>query len=209
MKQDKETRSKLLQSAREEFMEKGYMKASLRNICRNAGVTTGALYFFFEDKEDLFTSLTKETVNNIYQIMQKHFQNESEMLGNGQLLTPVSGEESRDFEDSKMIIHQMYLHRDDVLLVLTKSQGSGLENIADKFVETVEKHYMAMAKGMQAAHQDRVLDDKFIHWLAHEQIDAFIYMITHIEDEETAVNYFRQVITYMTSGWYGLFYAGE
>ena len=40
--------------AKEEFMEKGYNKASLRSICSKAGITTGALYFFFENKEDLY-----------------------------------------------------------------------------------------------------------------------------------------------------------
>lgn len=205
MKQDKETRSKLLQSAREEFMEKGYMKASLRNICRNAGVTTGALYFFFKDKEDLYESLIKETVNGIYQIMQAHFQEESAMLGEGMLLTPASADTNRDFEDVKMVIHQMYLHRDEMLLVLTKSQGTRYENIADQFIETAEKHYRAVAKKMQAAYPDKVVDDKLIHWLAHEQIDAFIYMITHIEDETEAIRFMGQAVTYMIAGWYGLF----
>ena len=43
---DRETKEKLLASAKTEFMEKGYAKASLRKICANAGVTTGALYLF-------------------------------------------------------------------------------------------------------------------------------------------------------------------
>ena len=44
-----ETREKLLESAMTEFSENGYMKASLRKICADAGVTTGALYFFFKN----------------------------------------------------------------------------------------------------------------------------------------------------------------
>ena len=36
-----ETREKLLESAMAEFSENGYMKASLRKICADAGVTTG------------------------------------------------------------------------------------------------------------------------------------------------------------------------
>lgn len=43
---DSETRKELLKCAKEEFMDKGFMGASLRNICQKAGVTTGALYFF-------------------------------------------------------------------------------------------------------------------------------------------------------------------
>ena len=41
-----ETKVRLQQCAVCEFMEKGFLKASLRSICREAGVTTGALYFF-------------------------------------------------------------------------------------------------------------------------------------------------------------------
>lgn len=205
MKQDKATRNKLLQSAREEFIEKGYMKASLRNICKNAGVTTGALYFFFEDKADLFEAIIQETINGIYQIMQTHFQEEWDMLGAGRLMTLPEGSEREHFETATEIIHQMYLHRDDVLLVLTKSQGTRYENIADQFIETSEKHFRLMAQGMQAVYPDRVIDNQFIHWLAHEQVDAFIYMITHIETEEDAVRFISQTITYMMTGWYGLF----
>ena len=40
MAQDKETRELLIKSAKAEFMEKGYNKASLRSICSDAGVTT-------------------------------------------------------------------------------------------------------------------------------------------------------------------------
>ena len=40
-KLNKETREKLIESAKAEFVEKGYNKASLRSICANAGVTTG------------------------------------------------------------------------------------------------------------------------------------------------------------------------
>lgn len=42
---EKETKKKLLESAKKEFLEKGYMHASLRNICKNAGVTTGHCIF--------------------------------------------------------------------------------------------------------------------------------------------------------------------
>ncbi len=205
MKRDKETKAKLLQSAKAEFMEKGYMNASLRNICRNAGVTTGALYFFFEDKADLFRAITKETIDGIYQIMQKHYLDEVQMGDNGMSPAQMLVEHNQDFQESAMVIHQMYLHRDEVLLLLTKSQGSGLENIADKFIEASEEHLAMMAKQMQLMYPGKVIDKNFIHWLAHMQIDAFIYMITHIEKEEEALIFIRQMVEHMTAGWCGLF----
>ena len=54
---DSETKERLLACAKKEFAAKGYAKASLRAICREAGVTTGALYFFFQDKDDWLKSL--------------------------------------------------------------------------------------------------------------------------------------------------------
>lgn len=202
MKQDKETRSRLLESARAEFMEKGYMNASLRNICKNAGVTTGALYFFFKDKADLFESLTKDTVDAIYHIMQEHYSIEVNMSK----LEPIEGtRETEDLDAALSIIHQMYLKREDILLVLTKSQGSSMEHIVDNFIETSEAHYRVMALQMQQMYPGKVIDDKLIHWLAHAQIDAFIYMITHIEDEAEAVKFMSQMVTYLMSGWFGLF----
>ena len=51
IKNKKETMEKIKQAALEEFYEKGYAKASLRTICSRAGVTTGAMYFSFENKE--------------------------------------------------------------------------------------------------------------------------------------------------------------
>ena len=51
---DGETKIALIKAARSEFIEKGYINASLRSICKKAEVTTGAVYFFFKDKDDLF-----------------------------------------------------------------------------------------------------------------------------------------------------------
>lgn len=65
MASDRETKEKLLESARKEFAKDGYMKASLRKICANAGVTTGALYFFFQDKADLFQSIVQEPYSQL------------------------------------------------------------------------------------------------------------------------------------------------
>jgi AcrR family transcriptional regulator len=36
------TEENLIRCGREEFLEKGYAGANLRNICKRAGVTTGA-----------------------------------------------------------------------------------------------------------------------------------------------------------------------
>lgn len=200
LKQDKETRNKLLESARAEFLEKGYMKASLRTICKNAELTTGALYFFFKDKDDLFCSLVKDTVDGIRGVMLMHYKEEQQQAENDKLNT----DNNDDMDAAIQAIHRMYQHRDDVLLVLTKSQGSSMENILDQFIEESEEHMKVMAQEIQRQKPEVVIDHNYIHWLAHMQIDAFVYMITHIENEIEAIRYMAQAVTFMIEGWNGM-----
>ena len=58
-----DTKQKLLESAKKEFLEKGFMGASLRTIAANAGVTTGAMYLHFKDKDAFFCALVDEAID--------------------------------------------------------------------------------------------------------------------------------------------------
>ena len=49
-----DTLERIQQSALDEFSEKGFLGASLRQIVKHAGVTTGAFYGYFSSKEALF-----------------------------------------------------------------------------------------------------------------------------------------------------------
>ena len=53
------TLEKLQEAAMAEFLDKGFQGASLRQIVKNAGVTTGAFYGYFSSKEALFNALVE------------------------------------------------------------------------------------------------------------------------------------------------------
>ena len=48
--EDNAARARLIGAAKAEFLRCGYAKASLRTIAREAGVSTGSVYFFFGSK---------------------------------------------------------------------------------------------------------------------------------------------------------------
>jgi AcrR family transcriptional regulator len=51
------TRAKLLEAARAMIREKGYARTTLEAVARRAGMTTGAIYGNFKNREDLFIAL--------------------------------------------------------------------------------------------------------------------------------------------------------
>lgn len=201
MREDKETKARLLASAGKEFMEKGYMKASLRNICRNAGVTTGALYFFFQDKEDLFASLVEEPLQKLYEIMYAHYASELAQTE----LPDYENENSEDQRATAQLVHYMYQYYDEFMLILTKSQGSRFENCVDQFVEITDRHYRSLADAMTKKLGTPPLEDYLIHWMAHMNIDMFVHLLTHETSEKAALAHVKPIIRYMTEGWAGLF----
>ena len=177
------------------------MKASLRTICKNAGVTTGALYFFFQDKEDLLRQLVEKPLEKLVFMIESHF---SEEMGMESVLISVE-DDSADIRTAGEIVHFMYQNYDIFQILLTKSQGSVYEDIVSRFADRIEEHYDVLAEKMTRRFGIQKPGSYMIHWLSHIQIEAFIHLLTHERDEEKAVRHIGEVVVYLVSGWNGLF----
>ena len=186
--ENKETRQHLLECAKREFLEKGYMKASLRNICKEAGVTTGALYFFFKDKEDLLAALVEEPLRQLYAIMEEHYA--TEMHNEDQV--------------AQQIIRQMYANREAFLLLLTKSQGSRFENCLDEVVDISEQQYRRLCDMVTNATGRPRVDDYMTHWMAHIMVDTFVHLFLHETEERVALKHVDALTMYLVRGWMGI-----
>lgn len=198
-----ETRQLLLQCAKKEFMEKGYSKASLRSICKEAGVTTGALYFFFQDKDDLFCSLVSDSLMRIMELIKEHQQFEENEAKEEILSSNHDMESERILVE--VLVHEMYQNRDEMLLLVNGAQGSSLENAVDRIIDEMDAHNLHLARATCQELGIPMLEEKLVHWMSHNQIDMFLYMLKHIETEEQALAFGRQAMTYLVTGWFALF----
>ena len=200
----RETKARLLESARAEFIAKGYQGASLRTICKNSGVTTGALYFFFKDKDDLFTSLVSPQITALKAMLTEHMRQELLALEHGEDAS-LANEFRDDTYVARMGLHLLYENYDLFLLLITGSYGSSQEHFVDELVEIAEQHYRTLSDRQAALLGVKAPDDYTIHWMAHMQIDAFVHLLTHEPDEEKAMNHLQSILQYMLCGWNGLF----
>lgn len=55
-----ETRARILLAARECFSQFGYAKTTNKDIAALAGITTGAIYHYFDSKQELFVAVVEE-----------------------------------------------------------------------------------------------------------------------------------------------------
>jgi AcrR family transcriptional regulator len=64
------TREKILAAAKALFAERGYEAATIRDIAKGAGMSTGAVFASFTDKSDLFTEIAETEQNELNHAMR-------------------------------------------------------------------------------------------------------------------------------------------
>ena len=125
------TLKKILSAGKAEFLEKDFNSASLRNIVKTAGVTTGAFYGYFSGKEALFAALVEEhakAIMNIFMSAQEDFKKLPEEEKANHM-----GVESRT--SLNKIVDYIYEHFDEFKLIICKSEGTSYENFIHNMVE--------------------------------------------------------------------------
>jgi AcrR family transcriptional regulator len=60
-----ETKKNILEAARTVFVEHGYAQASMRIIAQKAGISVGALYLYFRNKEELHLTFVQDWMKQL------------------------------------------------------------------------------------------------------------------------------------------------
>ena len=89
------TLEKIQQAALTEFLDKGFLSASLRQIVKNAGVTTGAFYGYFSCKEALFASIVEP---HAAALMGRFMEAQTSFAGRPEAEQPEQGQAAEETE---------------------------------------------------------------------------------------------------------------
>lgn len=64
--------AEILEAAFEEFVKNGYLATRLEDVAARAGVTKGTVYFYFENKERVFTEMVRFKSQAVFPDLEKH-----------------------------------------------------------------------------------------------------------------------------------------
>lgn len=192
------TRENILQSAKREFLEKGFKGASLRNIVKTAGVTTGAFYGYFSNKEALFTAIVEPhaaAVMGMFMLAQTGFAELPEEEQPDHL-----GVESGDCLDK--MLDYMYDHFDEFKLIICCASGTAYENFIHNMVEVeVESTYKFIGVLRKLGRDIPQIDRQLCHILSSGMFNAIFETIIHDMPKEQAKCYCTSLREFYMAGW--------
>lgn len=195
---DNESREKLIICAKKEFSENGFTKASLRKIASEAGLTTGAVYFFFKDKNGLFGAVVDDTLKGFLQIIRTHFEEEiGEDLSN---YVHMKGDHDML---AQQIVSYLYDNYDVMMLLFDKAHGSEYENVIDTIIEMLETSYSVLAEKYASVFPGKRVNKYMLHYLTHIQVDAFEHLMNHETDKQKALEIIKPVMDMLITTWMG------
>lgn len=114
---------KIIHAAWDEFLEHGFVAASMHKIADRAGVTTGALYTRYKNKDALFGSLLSEFFSVTQACSEPVAKKYYEAEESGSVADFLA---AMEFEE-QMYLNLLFEHYESCVLLFCKSHGSSAE----------------------------------------------------------------------------------
>ena len=198
MPRDKtDTHEKIIQAAREEFMEKGFEQASMRNIAGRIGMSAAGLYRHFADKEALFAALVEPAVQACRQWSEMRKSVDYEFLNKNMLDKMWDGE-----GETGLILDIVYPEFDSFKLLVCRSEGTKYASFLHDLVmleqeETLKFMEVARKKGFSV----KMVKEEELHLLLSAYVTALFEVVVHDFPKEEARHYLETFQTFFYPGW--------
>lgn len=188
---------KVLDCAREEFLKRGFADASLRDIARAAGTSTGSIYTRFGDKEGLFRALVEPAAGELkrmfleIQMTFHQFDPEQQQTQLGHYTA----------EAQEGLLDYIYDHFDAFRLLLKCAAGTEYRYYIDELVDIEVRYtykYMELI-GCESVQSGKVTKN-FIHIINTAYFNGMFEPVLHGFSKEEAERYIHQLNRYHMAG---------
>ena len=197
LKHELNTREKILNAAKREFLDKGFAGTNVRAIAEKAGVTTGALYNLFKNKGGIFEALVGGVFDELLNTMAHSDFLESQDVGmktsDLSIITKLS---QRRF---LRMIDFFYGNWDAMKLIVCCSKGSAYERIFDKAIDLTEKETLRLltVDGVKMSRRIKF----FIHVMVTSHFENLKEIFYHDLTKSEAADFILDFNVYHCGGW--------
>ena len=172
------TKEYLMLAALDTFYKKGIARTSLNEIAQAAGVTRGALYWHFKNKEDLFDALFQRICDDIESCMKEDSNNNNEQAWPSFRLTLIRFFERLQHNDLHYKFHSILFlkcehteQNEAVIAIAKKHQSLWREKIVAVLTDAIQQKALAdnLDIDMAVIFIKSSLDSLIWRWLSSEQ----------------------------------------
>lgn len=194
----------VLSCAKTEFLEKGFMEASLRTIAQNAGTSTGSIYTRFGDKEGLFEAIVAPVADKMKEMfleIQENFHQFDDEIQKTEM-------GKYTINNMQRLLDYIYDHFDVFSLLLDASYGTRFHSFVNDLVDIeVDYTYKYMEViGCESVKSGRVTEE-FIHIIVTAYFNGVFEVVRHRMSKEAAGRYIAMLGSYHMAGFATIFEA--
>ena len=194
----KETQRNILETAKTHFLSDGLTGASLRNIVKDAGLTTGAFYKYYPTKEALFDALIDPYLEHIYEIYDQVIAEFEKLSADDQTKNMASISD----EGMEEMLNYVYDHYDNFKLLLKCGDSGKYEDFIHGMVaREIKSSHRYLEKMKEEGVEVPVVDDSLMHMIYTGFFSSIFQIIEHDIDRITAKENIKQLKQFNIGGW--------
>ena len=185
--------SGIIQAAYKEFLSCGFEKASLHKIAENAGVTTGAIYTRYRNKDALFVSLLQDffkTMEEIFSPAADEYEQARKSARTEDIIRAINVEEGIYFR-------LLTEHYDDCTLFFSRSDGSSVEAVLKELMDRKTKQTIEFFSEVYG----KAPNEDAIRLLMGSQFWYFRQLLNEHLEEDKMFACLRSILDFFNAGW--------
>ena len=177
----------IIRAGKQEFLKYGYKGASLRNICKQAGVTTGAFYFQFENKEQLLDEILRPVITNFSAMVQKSTMEEF-------------GGESSSADGDEQMLEMLWNYKEECQILLEGTAGTAYEKVFEELQEGLRQGFLLFFGKYGISD----VDEKLLDVIVRMRVESYLTIIRKEYTLEETKKLARQIGIYCDAGFEAL-----
>ncbi|MGD9367432.1 MAG: TetR/AcrR family transcriptional regulator [Desulfobacteraceae bacterium] len=152
-------RQQIMVAAKRVFIEKGFGKATMEDIAREAELSAGTLYLYFKNKNELYASLTLRVLQYLF-IRLEHLYNDTESDLRGKICN-IKNALMDVYEFDPLILRNLFhLQSSEVLKNLSPELVDEIKDIGQKALQKIALIFQqGINKGICSKHHPTAIAD--------------------------------------------------